>query len=104
MANIYPQRATDPDDLHKEMDAELHSRNLQIIKKTIKKHKKIVVVFAYGNLINKRPYLKECLNDINKIIKKYNLETKMLKLTKEGNPFHPLYASQETKLINYDMK
>lgn len=32
MLNIYPQRATNPNNMHKEIDKKIHKRNLEFIK------------------------------------------------------------------------
>ena len=101
MANIYPQRSTDPNGMHQKIDVQLHQDNLKVIEDTIKKYQNITVVFAYGNLINIRNYLIGCLDDIKTLIKKYNLSVKVLSITSEGNPHHPLGMSNETTFINY---
>lgn len=101
MANIYPQRSTNPNGMHQKINVQLHHDNLKVIEDTIKKYQNITVVFAYGNLINKRNYLVGCLDEIKTIIKKYNLSVKVLSITSEGNPHHPIGLCNETTFINY---
>ena len=64
MLNIYPQRATNPDDMHIERDEELVKENLLHIKEVSQKFSECDVLLAYGNLISKRKYLKSCLKEI----------------------------------------
>ena len=90
MLNIYPQRATDPDDLDEEVNKKEHKKNLQIIINIIDNGS--TVWAAWGNLISKRPYLKYCLMDIQQELKAKKIHwVKMGELTKKGNPRHPLY-------------
>jgi len=90
MLNVYPQRATNPDNLDKGVNLIEHQRNLKNIISVIKEGS--VVWAAWGNLIGKRPYLKECLVEIQSKLKPRNIHwVKIGDLTKEGNPRHPLY-------------
>ena len=94
MLNLYPQRATNPNDLHSEdmFDAELHKENLEHIKNIIKSVPNPTVLVAFGNTIVKRKYLSHCLNDIVDIINPYRVRLKTIgRLTKNGHghPRHP---------------
>jgi len=103
MLNVYPQRATNPADIHLQSDERLIVQNLQHIKSIIEKYPNSDVLLAYGNLISKRSFLKKCLNDILlELIKTYDKKLKIIKLTKNGNPVHPLYQSNSAKLCDYD--
>lgn len=95
MLNIYPQRATNPDNLQEELDEKLHRKNLQIIKRILGKFVNADILFAYGNLISKRKYLQCCRADLVKTIKssRFAGNTFCLKLTAKDNPAHPLYIS-----------
>ena len=103
MANIYPQRSTNPNGMHQSKDNQIHLDNLKVIENVMKKYKDITVVFAYGNLINIRDYLVGCLVDIKVLIKKYNLDVKVLSITSKGNPHHPLGIENKTKFIDYQI-
>lgn len=95
MLNLYPQRATDPADLDKEVNKEEHKRNLYAVD-LIKDDSYIWA--AWGDLINVRPYLKDCLTQIQYIVQffKRNVHwVKMGDLTKNGNPRHPLYLKYQ---------
>lgn len=98
MLNIYPQRATNPDDLHKIADEPIIKRNLEIISHNLDTFKESDILFAYGNLISKRKYLKGCLNQITELLKAKNKKVYIIKLTKEGNPVHPLYQKNDAVL------
>ena len=103
MANIYPQRSTNPNGMHPQMNTQIHQENLTVIEDVMKNYNDITVVFAYGNIINIRDYLSNCLNDIKALIKKYNLNVKVLSITSEGNPHHPIGQSNETKFDDYQI-
>jgi len=96
MLNIYPLRATDPDDLPETLNDEAHHYNIEVIKDVIKDSS--TVWAAWGDLIDSRPWLRDCLNDILHSIKetKKNIKwVKMGELTKKGNPRHPLYLKYQ---------
>ncbi len=104
MLNIYPQRATNPNDLHAECDKNLFQNNLLYINKISQLYPKCDILLAYGNLITKRKYLKECLNEILQILSIKDRKTiKIIKLTKAGNPIHPLYQSNTADLTDYEI-
>lgn len=47
MLNLYPQRCTNPNDLHKEMNRELHNENLRAIASEISNMESPSVLLAY---------------------------------------------------------
>lgn len=102
MLNIYPQRATNPNQLHGQCNESIFVQNLQQIQNILENYPNSDVLLAYGNLISKRKFLKECLNDILLILfKRYNKNLKVIKITKEGNPVHPLYQSNIAPLCDF---
>ena len=104
MLNIYPQRATNPNDMHEEHDRTLHKKNLKHIEKYFKENKERHILAAWGTLINKRGYLKSCLLDIYTLSKKYDCTWYTIgKRSKEGHPHHPLYLSNEEMMEEFDM-
>jgi len=54
MLNLYPQRATNPSDMHQELDKVIHKKNLDSIKQVFNKRSDVVVWAAWGGLINER--------------------------------------------------
>ena len=103
MINVYPQRATNPKYLHINCNTQLHSENLDEIKDLLNAFKNCDILFAYGDLINIRPYLKNCLIDILSIISSVGFagQKMCIKRTKKGNPVHPLYQKFDSKLLPY---
>lgn len=105
MLNVYPQRATNPDDLHSERDDELHAKNLFYIEKCFAKNKEAVVLAAWGTLIAKRPYLKSSLQDIYELSKKYSCRWKSIgPCSKAGHPHHPLYLKNDAVMSDFDIE
>ena len=91
MLNVYPQRATNPDDLHSTCDGELVRENLLHIAHIAEAYPDCDVWLAYGNLITKRPYLRGCLDEILSLLQaKKGKRVKVIRLTKANNPVHPL--------------
>ena len=102
MLNVYPQRATNPDDMHIERNELLVQTNLLHIRQISQKYSNCDVLLAYGNLITKRKYLKPCLAEILSLLNgEWGRSIKVIKLTKDGNPVHPLYQSKTSILIDY---
>ena len=103
MLNIYPQRATNPDDLDNELNIEYHKENLRQIE-TIFSQGNHDIWAAWGTLIQKRAYLKSCLEGIVKIAERYNCKWySMGEPTKEGHPHHPLYLKKNLSLEPIDI-
>jgi len=102
--NLYPQRATNSKDLHKEFDESLHLTNL--------KHIENVLIFddpviwaAWGTKITIRPYLLDCLRDIYELSKKYDcLWVSIGDLSKDGHPYHPLYLRNNAEMKEFDIE
>lgn len=103
MINVYPQRATKPNNLHITCNTQLHKENLNEIAGLLMAFKKSDILFAYGDLIYKRHYLQNCLNDILSTINSVGFTGKKLCIirTKKGNPAHPLYQKNNSKFILY---
>jgi hypothetical protein len=96
MLNIYPIRATNPDDLPDDVSLDEHNHNRETILSLIKDNSTVWV--AWGDLITKRHWLKICWNDIliYILLNKRNITwVKMGELTKNGNPRHPLYLKYQ---------
>ena len=102
MLNVYPQRATNPNDIHLECSEDLVRENLNRIKNIVLAYSNCDVLFAYGNLISKRKYLRECLDQIVALLQgEHGKKIKIIKLTKANNPGHPLYQLNTVILIDY---
>ena len=103
MINVYPQRATNPNNLHINCNKYLHKINTIEIQKILMAFRNADILFAYGNLISKRPYLRACLKRILNVIKSGNINGKLfcIKLTAKGNPAHPLYQKCDAEFMQY---
>ena len=103
MLNVYPQRATNPNDLHKECCRALKAENERQIAALIN-GKPLTLWAAWGGLINKRPYLLPLVQSIVTLPELGNCKwASRGKPTKDGHPHHPLYVKKETPLVVFDM-
>lgn len=102
MLNVYPLRETKPDRLPISKDESIHKLNIKEIKNIITMYPDSDILCAWGTPIKKRNYLKECLKDIIETIGNKNL--KMIALTQEGHPRHPLYCRAPFHLQSFNIK
>ena len=92
MFNLYPQRATNPINLHKELENNIHRKNLRAIKKIFSSYPNSTVWAAWGGVINKRAFLKDCLRDILSVVPKTVL---WVQISDKKHPHHPLYLKKD---------
>ena len=64
MLNLYPQRATNPNDMHKKADNDLKIKNYKVIRSVFNIYPNALTLASWGNAIEKRKYLKDCLKEI----------------------------------------
>lgn len=104
MLNLYPQRSTDPNGLHKRLNRTYHTDNLKNIEQVLKASSEPTIWAAWGTLIEKRPYLERCLKDILELegIKKCRWIT-IGKRSKKGHPHHPLYLRNGSLMDDFDV-
>ena len=96
MFNVYAQRATDPDAMENECNWALHKENLEAFRYVLSIGEKPVVWAAWGTIIEKRPYLKECLKDMIAAGEEYGAHWVCAgKCSKKGHPHHPLYLRKD---------
>ena len=105
MFNVYPQRATDPNLLHEQLNDEYHERNLEEIRKFFGEND-CDIWAAWGTLIEKRGYLKKCLSDILLWMPATSIGRwyKIGKVSAKGHPHHPLYLSHEYSMEQFNIK
>lgn len=101
MINLYPQRTTDPEDLHKKLNHKLHRQNLKEIKKYLSGSHDIWA--AWGTMIEKRSYLIRCLKDIYEVLGSDCRWFLIGKRSFEGHPHHPLYLKKKMKFDRFDI-
>ena len=103
MLNIYPQRATNPNDLHRECCPALKAENERRIAALID-GRALTLWAAWGGLISKRPYLLPLVQSIVALPALQNCTwVSRGKPTKDGHPHHPLYVKNETPFAPFDI-
>ena len=103
MLNVYPQRATDPDDIHRALDQELHHWNLSSIASFVD-GRALTVWAAWGILVRKRPYLPGLLTEIVALPELSSCRWRSRGArSKDGHPHHPLYVRTEAPLDRFDV-
>ncbi|MGN0039203.1 MAG: DUF1643 domain-containing protein [Coriobacteriales bacterium] len=108
MANLYPQRATDPGDMHRaeQLDEEAVRENYATIAELFALDS-FDVWAAWGAAIERRGYLKVQLLTIYDIFQNRcgDAGARWLhagELTKGGHPRHPLYIPQDAPMREFD--
>jgi len=105
MLNIYPQRATDPDNIDQNINSELLNENLYYIDEILELYKPDELWAAWGNLIKKRDFLKDCFTEISKIVKKHQSNWIAFgEINKSGHPRHPLFIRTDSIRFRFDYK
>lgn len=104
MFNVYAQRATRPDDMERACNRVLHEENRKAFAYLLSLSPCPAVWAAWGNIIEKREYLKVCLRDFADLGRDagamWFTGGPLLKL---GHPHHPLYLRRDTQLLPFDI-
>ena len=105
MFNVYAQRATDPDAMEKVCNPLLHRENMEAFRYVLSLSDSPAIWAAWGAVIEKRGYLKDCLRDMLDIGRKYGAQWYCAgAITKKGHPHHPLYLRKNEKLRPFDVE
>lgn len=105
MFNVYAQRATDPDAMEKVCNPLLHRENMEAFRYVLSLSYSPAIWAAWGAVIEKRGYLKDCLRDMLDIGRKYGAQWYCAgAITKKGHPHHPLYLRKDEKLRPFDVE
>ena len=105
MFNVYTQRATDPDAMEKVCNPLLHRENMEAFRYVLSLSDSPAIWAAWGAVIEKRGYLKDCLRDMLDIGRKYGAQWYCAgAITKKGHPHHPLYLRKDEKLRPFDVE
>ena len=106
MFNVYAQRATDPDDMELECNPLLHSENMKAFEYVLSLSAGQPSVWAaWGNIIEKRRYLSDCVRSMIELGSVYNAAWYSAgKISKKGHPHHPLYLKKDTPLDPFDIE
>lgn len=103
MFNVYAQRATDPDAMEKECNMTLHRENLAALRYLLSLNPQPCVWAAWGAIIEKRPYLLDCLRDQIALSREFNASWFTAgAISKKGHPHHPLYLRKDALLDPFD--
>lgn len=104
MFNLYPQRATNPDDLPQEASQQMIKRNIEVISKIVSQQQKSDILLAWGGLLYSRKYFIDCLKQVHQSIESYSANwLRIGDLLKSGQPRHPLYANYDNEFQKMDM-
>ena len=104
MFNVYAQRATRPDDMEQACNVTLHQENRKAFRYLLSCSPQPAVWAAWGNIIEKRGYLMDCLGDFAADAAAAGARwfTAGPPL-KSGHPHHPLYLKRDTALLPFDL-
>ena len=109
MFNVYAQRATRPDDMDRELNERLHRENMRafayILSRTAENGISPAIWAAWGTIIEKRPYLPGCVQDMVKLGRQYGGHWLCCgKCSSKGHPHHPLYLRKDEKVCEFDIE
>ena len=106
MFNVYAQRATNPDDMELNYNQALHAENMRAFDYALSLDRDgaPAVWAAWGTIIEKRPYLFDCLQEMLEIGEEYGARWVTAgKRSKAGHPHHPLYLRKDSGLDAFDI-
>ena len=100
MFNVYAQRATDPDDMERELNPDLHRENMKAFSWLLSRSSSPPDLWAaWGAIIEKRPYLPGCVLDMVETGRSFNARWFTAgPRSKAGHPHHPLYLKKDSVL------
>ena len=105
MFNVYAQRATRPEDMDAQCNQALHRENMTAFRYVLSQVGAgftPAVWAAWGTIIEKRPYLRDCVRDMVAIGEEYGARWLCAgKCSKKGHPHHPLYLRKEEKVRDF---
>lgn len=108
MFNVYAQRATVPDDMDRELNVSMHEENMRAFRYVLSLYgdgHKPEIWAAWGTIIEKRPYLAECVKDMVAAGREVGAEWCCAgKVSKAGHPHHPLYLRKDEKTVPFDIE
>lgn len=105
MFNVYAQRATRPDDMERARNEQLHCANMEAFDYILSLSDRPAVWAAWGNIIEKRAYLKDCLADMIAIGERRGAQWYTAgRRSVKGHPHHPLYLRAGSPLEVFDIR
>ena len=104
MFNVYAQRATDPDAMEHTCNTQLHKENLEAFRYVLSIGENPTVWAAWGTIIEKRDYLKDCVRDMIAAGEDFGARWVCAgKCSKKGHPHHPLYLRKDELIRPFDV-
>ncbi len=108
MFNVYAQRATNPDDMDRQLNGELHRQNMAAFEHILAGVGTGIqpsIWAAWGTIIEKRAYLPSCVQEMIALGEKYNARWLCAgKLSVKGHPHHPLYLRKDERVRPFDVR
>jgi hypothetical protein len=100
MFNVYAQRATDPDDMDRELNPLLHRENMNAFTWLLEQFPAPPDLWAaWGTIICRRPWLAGCVLDMAEIGSRAGCRWFTAGArSKAGHPHHPLYLKKDSVL------
>ena len=105
MFNVYAQRATDPDDMEMTYNQALHAENMAAFRYVLESSlpRRPSVWAAWGSVIEQRPYLLRCVEDMIAAGEEYGAVWYTAGArSKKGHPHHPLYLRKDSVLDPFE--
>ena len=104
MFNVYPQRATDPNDMDRMPDRALCDENLRWLQAVLAQTEPTMWA-AWGTLIEKRDYLPGLMREMVALTREKNIPWVTFgKRSKKGHPHHPLYLRKDSTPEPFDVE
>ena len=104
MFNVYPQRATDPNDMDRVPDRALCDENLRWLQAVLTQTEPTMWA-AWGTLIEKRDYLPGLMREMVALTREKNIPWVTFgKRSKKGHPHHPLYLRKDSTPELFDVE
>ncbi len=107
MFNVYAQRATDPNDMDKQINESLHAENMNAFRHVLSLYGKghtPAIWAAWGTIIEKRSYLIPAVRDMIEIGQSFGAVWYSVgNRSKKGHPHHPLYLRRDAKTDIFDI-
>ena len=104
MFNVYPQRATNPNDMDKTPDRTLCGENLRWLQAVLAQTEPTMWA-AWGTLIEKRDYLPGLMREMVALTREKSIPWVTFgPRSKKGHPHHPLYLRKDSAPEPFDVE
>ena len=104
MFNVYPQRATDPNNMDRVPDRALCEENLLWLRAVLEQTEPTMWA-AWGTLIEKRDYLPGLMREMVALTREKKIPWVTFgKRSKKGHPHHPLYLRKDSTPEPFDVE